>query len=156
MAAGCIPIVGFNMGAGRKDRADKTLFYAILISVVYGIIVAGIVELMPETVVSIFTKEASVIVLGGQYIRGYITDCLFAGIHFCFTGYFCACGKSYIGFIHNLCSILIARVPGSYLASVFFPETLLPMGFAAPVGSILSIIICVAAFLILHRKNAKM
>ena len=111
---------------------------------------------MPETVVSIFTKEAPVIMLGGQYIRGYITDCLFAGIHFCFTGYFCACGKSYIGFIHNLCSILIVRVPGSYLASVFFPETLLPMGFAAPAGSVLSIIICVAAFMILHRKNVKM
>ena len=122
----------------------------------YGIIVAGIVELMPETVVGIFTKEAPVIMLGGQYIRGYITDCLFAGIHFCFTGYFCASGKSYIGFIHNLCSILIVRVPGSYLASVFFPETLLPMGFAAPAGSVLSIIICVAAFLILHRKNVKM
>ena len=156
MLASVSALASQNIGAGRKDRADKTLFYAILISIVYGIIVAGIVELMPETVVSIFTKEAPVIMLGGQYICGYITDCLFAGIHFCFTGYFCASGKSYIGFIHNLCSILIVRVPGSYLASVFFPETLLPMGFAAPAGSVLSIIICVAAFLILHRKNVKM
>ena len=29
MAAGCIPIVGYNIGAGRKDRA-KTLFYYLL------------------------------------------------------------------------------------------------------------------------------
>ena len=29
MAAGCIPIVGYNIGAGRRDRA-RTLFYMLL------------------------------------------------------------------------------------------------------------------------------
>jgi len=31
MAAGCIPVVGFNMGAGKKDRI-KELFTKLLIA----------------------------------------------------------------------------------------------------------------------------
>lgn len=87
------------------------------------------------------------ILLGSQYISSYIIDCIFAGIHFCFTGYFCAYGKSYIGFIHNILSILLLRIPGSYLASKMYPHNLFPMGFAAPAGSILSIVICGSVYL---------
>ncbi|MDD5873343.1 MAG: MATE family efflux transporter, partial [Clostridia bacterium] len=53
----------------------------------------------------------------------------------------------YIGFIHNMTAIVFVRVPGSYLASRMFADTLLPMGLAAPAGSLLSVIICVAAFI---------
>ncbi|MFR3808107.1 MAG: hypothetical protein ACLTX3_03810 [Lachnospiraceae bacterium] len=50
--------------------------------------------------------------LGAQYIRGYIWDCIFAGVHFSFSGYFCAYGKSEISFVHNLIAILCVRIPG--------------------------------------------
>lgn len=86
------------------------------------------------------------IVLGTQYIRSYIWDCIFAGIHFSFTGYFCAYGKSYVGFIHNIIAIILVRIPGSYLASRFFPDTLFPMEMAAPAGSLLSVLICLLAY----------
>lgn len=61
--------------------------------------------------------------MGCQYIRGYIVDTIFAGIHFSFTGYFAACGKSYVGFLHNIIAIVLVRVPGSYLASRLFAGT---------------------------------
>ena len=43
---------------------------------------------------------------GGQYLRGYIFDCIFAGIHFSFSGYFCACGKAGLSFLHNILAIV--------------------------------------------------
>ena len=103
---------------------------------------------------SLFTTDDAVILAGGQYIRGYIWDCLFAGIHFSFSGYFCAYGRSEISFLHNICAILLMRVPGVYLMSVLFPHTLFPMGLATVGGSLLSVIICVAAFLLLRRRGA--
>ena len=93
----------------------------------------------------------AVAVSGGQYLRSYIWDCMLAGVHFCFSGYFCACGRSGISFLHNFLSIICARVPGAYLASVYFPDTLYPMGLAAPAGSLLSGVICVAAFVYLQK-----
>ena len=81
-------------------------------------------------------------------------DCLLAGIHFCFSGYFCAIGKSGISFLHNMISILLARVPGAYLASLYFPDTLLPMGLATAVGSFVSVVVCLTAYCVLmHRKK---
>lgn len=98
-------------------------------------------------------NDAAVILLGAQYLRGYIWDTIFAGVHFSFTGYFCAYGKSYIGFLHNILAITLVRVPGAYLASLYFPENLFPMGIAAPAGSFLSVLICLIAYVILKKKG---
>lgn len=146
MLAAVSALAAQNIGAGKHDRAAKTLRYSIMITTIYGIIISVIVQLIAPGIVQAFTAEAAVVVLGTQYIRSYIWDCIFAGIHFSFTGYFCAYGKSYIGFIHNIIAIILVRIPGSYLASRFFPDTLFPMGMAAPAGSLLSVLICLLAY----------
>lgn len=54
MAAGCIPVVGFNMGAGRKDRV-KELFTRLLIAeATVGLIALVIVEAFPQALINIF------------------------------------------------------------------------------------------------------
>ena len=143
-----------NIGAGKHDRVQKILRYALMTTTIYGIVMVVLVELFSRQVVGAFTADAAVILLGSQYISSYIIDTIFAGIHFCFTGYFCAYGKSYLGFIHNILSILLMRIPGSYLASRMYPDTLFPMGFAAPAGSLLSIVICLIAY-VWTRKEKK-
>ncbi|MBQ5400038.1 MAG: hypothetical protein IIU15_02250, partial [Treponema sp.] len=80
---------------------------------------------------------------------------VFAGIHFSCCGYFCALGKSMLPFINNVSSIILVRIPGAYLASKYFPETLFPMGLAAPLGSLFSSILCVIFFVVLEKKNGE-
>lgn len=54
MAAGCIPIVGYNIGAGRKDRV-KDLFTRLLIAEAsVGAAALLIVELFPGQLINIF------------------------------------------------------------------------------------------------------
>ena len=54
MAAGCIPVVGYNMGAGLKDRV-KRLFTALLIAEAsVGAAALVIVELFPQALIGIF------------------------------------------------------------------------------------------------------
>ena len=145
-----------NIGAGKHDRAAATLRYAIFIAVGFGVTVAVVTQFIGGNMVGIFTDDASVISRGDQYLKAYIWDCVFAGIHFCFSGYFCAYGLSGISFLHNVLSILCVRIPGAYFASMYFPDTLYPMGLAAPGGSLLSVIVCVIAFWLLrNRKMAK-
>ena len=142
-----------NIGAGKKKRAEQTMWCAVMIAVGFGLIAAVTMQFISVPVVSLFTTDSEVARLGGQYIRGYIWDCIFAGIHFSFTGYFCAYGKSYIGFIHNIIAIILVRIPGSYLASRYFPITLFPMGMAAPAGSLLSVLICLIAYFWLKHHS---
>ena len=54
LAAGCIPIVGFNIGAGRKDRAKKLFSYLLIAELAAGAVALLIVELMPHQLISIF------------------------------------------------------------------------------------------------------
>ena len=112
-------------------------------------------QIMAGPVVGLFTENAKVVVLGSQYIRGYIFDCVFAGVHFSFSGYFCACGHSEISFIHNIIAILLVRIPGVYITAKVF-SSLFPMGLATVGGSLLSVMICVIAYAWMKKKQGCM
>lgn len=143
-----------NIGAGKHDRAKQTLKYAILITSAFGLISVIVMQLAPEPFIGLFTKNSEVIRMGAQYMHGYVFDCILAGIHFCFSGYFCAYGKSWISFVHNVAGILCARIPLAYLASIYFPDTLLPMGLATSTGSLLSVVICMCFYFWPVRDNS--
>ena len=143
-----------NIGAGKPERARETLKYAIMIAFGFGVIIAIAVQFVAEPVVGLFTSDTTAAAAGGAYMRGYIFDCMFAGMHFSFSGYFCAIGRSELSFLHNILAIILIRVPGAYFTSVWFPTTLLPMGLATAAGSLLSVIICLVAYCLLRRKDA--
>jgi len=148
-------IAAQNDGAGKPDRARAVLRYGLIICVVYGIIVSVIVQFAADQIVWLFSREdAETVYYGGQYFRAYAFDTIFAGIHFCFSGYFCAYRKAILSFIHNIASIVLVRIPGAWLAAVLWPATLYPMGLAAPLGSLLSALICIFAFYYYKRKGA--
>ncbi len=143
-----------NLGAGKPERARQTLWYSIAVAAGFGVLVSILIQFIAEPVVGLFTRDEAVITAGGPYLRGYIFDCLFAGVHFCFSGYFCACGRSMISFIHNISGVALVRVPGAYLMSKMFPATLLPMGLATAAGSVLQVLICLAAYRIIRGKTS--
>ena len=138
-----------------EKRCRLTLRYAVMIALSYGMLMAILIQFTAEPIVGWFTSDPEVIHAGGQYFRSYVIDTVFAGIHFCLSGYFVAYGYSIVSFIHNVASIILARVPLSYIFSVNFPDTLFPMGLAAPIGSLLSVLICIG-FLIWFRKHGKL
>ena len=142
-----------NLGAKKLGCAKQTLWQALAITVGFGLFFSVVIQFIAGDVVAIFTSEVEVIRLGDQYLRGYVWDCLLAGMHFCFSGFFCACGWSILSFIHNVVAIVVARIPLAYLASVMFPETLYPMGMATNTGSLLSVLICIGAYIWLNKRR---
>ena len=147
-----------NIGAGKPERAVQTLRYAILMVSALGLAVSVTIQFIAEPIVALFTDVSTpeggqVVRLGGQYLRGYVWDCFLAGIQFSFSGYFCAYGRSDLSFLHNLLSVVLVRVPGAYLTSRLFADTLFPMGLASAAGSMLSVIVCLIAFRHLRRKE---
>ena len=133
-----------NGGAGEHTRSKQSLRYGVGICILYGILCAVVCNLFAEPILSLFTVgNAAVIRMGAQYLHAYAVDCILAGVHFCFSGFFSAYGKSGFSFLHNILSAVCVRIPASYAASVRFPQTLFPMGLAAPLGSLLSVVLCV-------------
>lgn len=54
MAAGCIPVVGYNVGAGRNDRVKKLLTRLLIAEAAVGAIGLIAVELFPRQLIDIF------------------------------------------------------------------------------------------------------
>ena len=54
MAAGCIPVVGFNVGAGRKDRVLALFRLLLKAEFLTGLIALVIVEFFPTQMIGIF------------------------------------------------------------------------------------------------------
>ena len=144
-----------NLGADKPERARQTLWDSIGLAFSFGVVVAIAIQFCASGVVGLFTPDAATTAAGANYLRGYIFDCMFAGIHFCFSGYFCACGKSGLSFLHSILAIVLIRVPGAYLMSRLFPQTLLPMGLATAAGSLFSAILCTLLYLGLTRRDVR-
>lgn len=54
MAAGCIPIVGFNMGAGKRNRVRDLFTRLLTAEAIVGVVALIIVELFPQQLINIF------------------------------------------------------------------------------------------------------
>lgn len=144
-----------NIGAGNMERAKRTMHIAMMITTCYGVMCAVVLQFIPQLAVGIFTDNPQVLAQGAEYLRGYVWDCIFAGIHFCFSGFFTACGFSIISFLHNSISIVCARIPLAWLSSNLYPDTLYPMGLSTCMGSVLSCLICVMAYWWIKKRGSQ-
>lgn len=142
-----------NIGANKMPRAKQTMRTAMLITSVYGLVVSITLQFIPQVAVGLFTSDSQVLAQGSDYLRGYVWDCIFASLHFCFSGFFTACGYALISFLHNSLSIVCARVPLAWLSSMLYPDTLYPMGLSTCAGSFISCLICIGAYWWLKRKG---
>jgi len=57
LAAGCIPVAGYNMGAGRYDRVKGLLTRLLAAEAVVGLIALLVVELLPDQVMLLFGAQ---------------------------------------------------------------------------------------------------
>ena len=70
MAAGCIPVAGYNIGAGRKDRA-KALFSRLLIGeLIVGAVALLIVEVFPLQIAMLFGAAGE-----SEYYSAFTVKC---------------------------------------------------------------------------------
>ena len=54
LSAGCIPVVGYNIGAGLRDRVKKLFIMLLRAELITGVIALLIVELLPNQLINIF------------------------------------------------------------------------------------------------------
>lgn len=71
MAAGCIPIVGFNMGADRKDRVRELLNKLLTAEALVGAVALVIVECFPRQLIGLFGAASESVYYTNFAIRSF-------------------------------------------------------------------------------------
>ncbi|MGL4570543.1 MAG: MATE family efflux transporter [Clostridium sp.] len=142
-----------NIGAGKLERAKSILKYGIIYSLSFGIIATVYCQIWPEKITSIFSNDAEVIYVAGKYLMSFSIDCILVSFVFCMNGYFSGSGKSVISLIHSIIATFGFRIPISYFISSINGITLYEIGFAAPISTLVSVLICSGYFIWQNRKN---
>lgn len=149
MAAGCIPIVGYNMGAKRFDRA-KALFTKLLIcEAIVGVVALFIVEVFPGQLIQIFGAANE-----SQYytdfaikaFRTYLCMMVFATVNKGTFIYLQSLGKALASTVLSMIREVIFGVGFAIILPVFFG--LDGVLYSMPVSDILTFIMsaCVIAY----------
>lgn len=149
MAAGCIPIVGFNMGAGQKSRV-KELFTKLLLSeATVGAIALILVEVFPGQLIAIFGAANESVYYTNFAIkafRTYLCMMILACINKACFIFLQAMGKAAASTALSMIREVVFGVGFALLLPVFFG--LDGVLYSMPVSDLLTFII--ATFLILR------
>jgi Na+-driven multidrug efflux pump len=147
LAAGCIPITGYNIGAGRKDRARELFILLLKTEALVGFIALLIVELMPEKLIAIFGAANESIYYTQFAIRSfriYLCMMVFATINKGTFIYLQSLGKALASTAISMIREVVFGVGFALLLPVFFG--LDGVLYSMPVSDALTFVI--AAFVI--------
>ena len=142
LAAGCIPIAGYNIGAGRKDRARELFLLLLKAEAILGAVALLIVELFPEQLIGIFgaANESSYYTeFAIRSFRIYLCMMVFATVNKGTFIYLQAIGKAFASTMISLIREVVFGVGFALLLPRFFG--LDGVLYSMPVSDILTFLI---------------
>ena len=146
-------IVAQNIGAGKQQRAVRTMLYGMAASLITGIFMASLAFFHGDLLAGLFSKEQDIILAGADYLKAYAIDTLIVSFLFCFIGYFNGCGRTAFVMLQGIAGAFLVRIPVSYLMSRTENVSLFQIGLATPCSTVVQILLCLGYFLYLKKKN---
>lgn len=115
---GIIPIVGYNYGAGNKERMRETIFLGMRYAVTIMLIGTLIMMVFPDKLLGMFNASDQMMDIGRVAFRIICISFPFAAISIISIGVFQAIGKGTLSMIISIIRQLVVLVPLAYLFSL--------------------------------------
>lgn len=144
MAAGCIPLVGYNIGAGHKDRARSLFTHLLLAEAAVGAVALVIVECFPHQLISIFgaaNESAYYTDFAMKSFRIYLCMMIFACVNKGTFIYLQSLGKALASTVLSMIREVVFGVGFALLLPLFFG--LDGVLYSMPVSDILTFLIAI-------------
>ena len=148
--------VAQNVGAGEQKRAKKSMLTGIGMGLVFGCAVFALVMLKGDVLAGIFSPDAEVVQKGFEYLKGFAPETILTAILFSMLGYFNGNNKTLWVMAQGLIQTLLVRLPFAYVMSIQPNASLTKIGLAAPVSTLVGVILNVGFYLYLDRKEKLM
>lgn len=146
--------VSQNVGAGKKDRARKTMFTGMAVGLAVGTIVFLCVWFFGEVLTSVFTTDTIVIQKGAEYLKGFALETIVTAILFSMVGFFNGNEKTVWVMVQGLVQTLLVRLPLAYFMSIQPNASLTKIGLSAPIATCFGIILNVIFYIIFTKKQS--
>ena len=160
MAAGCIPIVGYNMGAGLKERVKALFTRLLLAEVCVGALALTIAELFPGFLIQIFGASNESVYYTGFAIKAfriYLCMIIFACINKAAFIFLQAIGKPIESTVLSMIREVLFGVGFALLLPLFFglDGVLYSMPVSDILTAVISAVIISKTYKQLSRGNPK-
>ena len=155
MAAGCIPVVGYNIGAGRKDRAGSLLTHLLTAEAIVGAAALLIVEVFPRQLIAVFgaaNESAYYTDFAVKSFRVYLCMMIFACVNKAAFIYLQSLGKAMLSTVLSMVREVIFGIGFALILPVFFG--LDGVLYSMPVSDILTFLITVAVIRTTYKALA--
>lgn len=127
-----------NMGAHKPERAKKALNISIMLSLICSLFFFAWAQIFPESIMKIFKADESVVLAGIQYLKSFSFDFILVALKFNLNGFLNGCGRTTFAMINGITSSILVRVPLAYILGLYISKSMLGLGAAAPIASIVS------------------
>ena len=145
MAAGCIPIVGFNIGANKKGRVRELLKKLITAEAIVGLIALLIVEFLPRQLIGMFgaaNESAYYTDFAVRSFRIYLCMMILACVNKAAFIFLQSMGKAAVSTMLSMVREVVFGVGFALLLPLFFG--LDGVLYSMPVSDVLTFLISVA------------
>ena len=147
--------VAQNVGAGNQKRAKQSMLTGIGVGLFFGCAVFALVMLKGDVLAGIFSPDAEVVQKGFEYLKGFAPETILTAILFSMLGYFNGNNKTLWVMAQGLIQTLLVRLPFAYVMSIQPNASLTKIGLAAPVSTLVGVILNVGFYLHLDRKGKR-
>ena len=144
-----------NVGAGREDRAKKTMVTGMAIGAGIGVFMFLLAFFCGGSISHIFATDEGVIMRSAEYLKGFAPEAIVTAVLFSFMGYFSGHGKTFFVMIQSMMQMFIVRLPVAYIMATQPDPSLTMIGIAAPLATVFGILINTLYFAYFVEKEKK-
>lgn len=147
--------VSQNVGAGKTKRAKQSMFTGIGVGLAVGCLVFVLVMFKGDVLSGCFSTDAAVIRNAYDYLKGFALETIVTAVLFSMVGYFNGNNKTIWVMAQGMIQTLLVRLPLAYFMSIQPDTNLTKIGLAAPVSTIVGILLNVSFYLYLSKKEKR-
>ncbi|NLE89454.1 MAG: MATE family efflux transporter [Dehalococcoidales bacterium] len=142
---GMQPILGYNYGAGRYDRALKVIKLSIISATIFGITSFMLFYFLPDLLIRIFTSDASVIDLGIHAAKKVFFVIYIVGFIMVGSTSFQALGKVWQSIVSSMARSVLFLIPAILLLPRLWQLDGIWLAF--PITDVLTFVLTMAMFI---------
>ncbi|MDZ4993582.1 MATE family efflux transporter [Clostridium perfringens] len=138
---GSQPIIGYNYGAKKYERAQKTVKLAMIAATVILVIGGIFIQALPAVAISMFNSDPKLLEIGVPGLRIYLFMMPIIGISIIGSNYFQSIGKAKLATFLSLLRQVILLIPLTLILPKVAGLGLIGVWLAGPLSDFLSTII---------------
>ena len=135
MANALAAITAQNIGAGKPERARKSLWYGMSFALFVSFLFWIWAQFNPASMIRVFSSDENIIAAGIPFFRSCSYDYILVAIVFCLNGYLNGRQKTVWTMISCSAGALLLRIPMVYFFGKYFSSDLGMLGKIAPIVS---------------------